>query len=96
MSINLTNDIEQILSRLEAYKTSHPTLYNVWNEYITIQKRTIENAIIQCNNAMKTMVENYENYDSKNIRQLALKNYNDTAYGKNIRNTISSILSAKN
>tara|TARA_B110000438_G_C15792260_1_gene641270 strand:- start:830 stop:1993 length:1164 start_codon:yes stop_codon:yes gene_type:complete len=47
-------------------------------------------------NAMKTMVENYDNYDSKKIRQLALKNYNDTAYGKNIRNTISSILSAKN
>jgi len=45
--------------------------------------------------AMKYMVENYDNYDSKAIRQIAIKTYGDKAYGDNIMNAIGSVLSAK-
>ena len=45
--------------------------------------------------AMKHMVENYDNYDSKAIRQIAIKTYGDKAYKDNIMNAIDSILSAK-
>ena len=45
--------------------------------------------------AMKHMVENYDNYDSKIIRKIAIKAYGDKAYGNNIKNVITSVLSAK-
>jgi len=45
--------------------------------------------------AMKDMVENYDNYDSKIIRKIAIKAYGDKAYGNNIKNVITSVLSAK-
>ena len=45
--------------------------------------------------AMKHMVEDYDNYDSKIIRQIAIKAYGDKAYGNNIKNVITSVLSAK-
>ena len=45
--------------------------------------------------AMKHMIENYDNYDSKKIRQIAINTYGDKAYGNNIMNTINSVLSAK-
>jgi len=46
-------------------------------------------------NAMRIMIENYDNYDSKIIRQIAINTYGDKAYGKNIKNAIASVLSAK-
>ena len=69
MSANLDKNIEQILSKLEGYKTSHPTLYTVWNEYIMVQKKSIENTLIQCNNAMKKM-DKLEDCDLNTIRIL--------------------------
>jgi len=45
--------------------------------------------------AMKHMIENYDNYDSKAIRKIAIKTYGDKAYGDNIVNAIGSVLSAK-
>lgn len=69
MSANLDKNIEQILSKLEGYKTSHPTLYTVWNEYIMVQKKSIENTLIQCNNAMKKM-DKLEDCDLNAIRIL--------------------------
>ena len=69
MSANLDKNIEQILSKLEEYKTSHPTLYTVWNEYIMVQKKSIENTLIQCNNAMKKM-DKLEDCDLNTIRIL--------------------------
>ena len=45
--------------------------------------------------AMKHMVENYDNYDSNTIRQIAMKTYGDKAYKDNILNAIDSVLSAK-
>jgi glycosyltransferase involved in cell wall biosynthesis len=46
-------------------------------------------------NAMRIMVKNYDNYDSKIIRQIAINTYGDKAYGKNIKNAIAFVLSAK-
>ena len=45
--------------------------------------------------AMKHVVENYDNYDSNTIRQIAIKTYGDKAYKDNIMNAIDSVLSAK-
>ena len=45
--------------------------------------------------AMKHMIDYYENYDSKTIRQIAISTYGDKAYGDNIMNAIDSVLSAK-
>lgn len=69
MSVTLDKNIEQILSKLEAYKISHPTLYTVWKEYIEVQKTTMENSLIQCNNAMKKM-DKLQDCDLNTIRIL--------------------------
>ncbi len=45
--------------------------------------------------AMKNMIEDYNNYDSNTIRQIAINIYGDKAYGDNIMNAIDSVLSAK-
>jgi len=69
MSVSLDKNIEQILSKLEEYKTTHPTLYTVWKQYIEVQKTTIENSLIQCSNAMKKM-DKLEDCDLNTIRIL--------------------------
>jgi len=45
--------------------------------------------------AMKNMIEDYNNYDSNTIRQIAINIYGDKAYRDNIMNAIDSVLSAK-
>ena len=45
--------------------------------------------------AMKDMIEKYDDYDPKKIREIALKTYGDKSYGSNIKSTITSIISAK-
>ena len=45
--------------------------------------------------AMKYMIEKYDDYDPKKIREIALKTYGDKSYARNIKSAITSIISAK-
>ena len=44
---------------------------------------------------MKYMIEKYDDYDPKKIREIALKTYGDKSYASNIKSAITSIISAK-
>ena len=45
--------------------------------------------------AMKYMIEKYDDYEPKKIREIALKTYGDKSYASNIKSAITSIISAK-
>lgn len=55
MSTSTDHKIDKVLSSLEEYKISHPTLYRLWSEYIKLQQESMLSVLSQCENAMKHM-----------------------------------------
>lgn len=68
-----TNEIDhkygQILSRLENYKVSHPTIYKLWKEYLRLQHEQLNKIMNDCDNAMNNM-ETIGDCDINTVRLL--------------------------
>ena len=49
----MEEDYQCIIKRLQNYKTSHPTLYSLWNNYLLIKKESLLDSIVKSNEILE-------------------------------------------